>query len=91
MDPSSLKELIPDFIERGAPLEGEVKKDEIERGRKERHPNEQWTVGDSGKRGKGIGQDEEHHHPIDEREGGLETAELLGAGTSPRRWLVFEP
>jgi electron-transferring-flavoprotein dehydrogenase len=29
MDPSSLKELIPDFIEKGAPLEGEVKKDEI--------------------------------------------------------------
>jgi electron-transferring-flavoprotein dehydrogenase len=29
MDPSSIKELIPDFIEKGAPLEGEVKKDEI--------------------------------------------------------------
>ncbi len=29
MDPSSIKELIPDFIEKGAPLEGEVKKDEL--------------------------------------------------------------
>jgi electron-transferring-flavoprotein dehydrogenase len=29
MDPSPLKELIPDFIEKGAPLEGEVQKDEI--------------------------------------------------------------
>jgi electron-transferring-flavoprotein dehydrogenase len=29
MDPSSIKELIPDFVEKGAPLEGEVKKDEL--------------------------------------------------------------
>ncbi|MBW1765765.1 MAG: electron transfer flavoprotein-ubiquinone oxidoreductase [Deltaproteobacteria bacterium] len=29
MDPVALKELIPDFLERGAPLEGEVKKEEV--------------------------------------------------------------
>jgi electron-transferring-flavoprotein dehydrogenase len=29
MDPSSIRDLIPDFIEKGAPLEGEVKKDEL--------------------------------------------------------------
>jgi len=29
MDPGSLKELIPDFLEKGAPLEGEVKKESI--------------------------------------------------------------
>ncbi len=29
MDPSALKELMPDFIEKGAPLEGEVKKDAV--------------------------------------------------------------
>ena len=29
MDPGALKELIPDFLEKGAPLEGEVKKESI--------------------------------------------------------------
>ncbi|MBN1849077.1 MAG: electron transfer flavoprotein-ubiquinone oxidoreductase [Deltaproteobacteria bacterium] len=29
MDPSALKDLVPDFLEKGAPLEGEVKKDSI--------------------------------------------------------------
>jgi electron-transferring-flavoprotein dehydrogenase len=29
MDPTSLKELMPDFIEKGAPLEGEVKKESV--------------------------------------------------------------
>ena len=29
MDPVALKELIPDFIEKGAPLEGEIKKEEV--------------------------------------------------------------
>ena len=29
MDPSALKELVPDFMERGAPLEGEVKKESV--------------------------------------------------------------
>ncbi len=29
MNPVALKELIPDFIEKGAPLEGEVKKEEV--------------------------------------------------------------
>jgi len=29
MDPRSLKELVPDFLERGAPLEGEVKREEV--------------------------------------------------------------
>ncbi len=29
MDPVALKELIPDFLEKGAPLEGEVKKEEV--------------------------------------------------------------
>lgn len=29
MDPGPLKELVPDFLERGAPLEGEVKKESI--------------------------------------------------------------
>jgi len=29
MDPIALRELIPDFIEKGAPLEGEVKKEEV--------------------------------------------------------------
>jgi electron-transferring-flavoprotein dehydrogenase len=29
MDPSSLKDLIPDYIEKGAPLEGEVKKESV--------------------------------------------------------------
>jgi electron-transferring-flavoprotein dehydrogenase len=29
MDPVSLRELMPDFLERGAPFEGEVKKDEV--------------------------------------------------------------
>jgi electron-transferring-flavoprotein dehydrogenase len=29
MDPAALKELIPDFAERGAPLEGEVKKESV--------------------------------------------------------------
>ena len=29
MDPVALKELVPDFIEKGAPLEGEVKKESI--------------------------------------------------------------
>jgi len=29
MDPVALKELIPDFLEKGAPLEGEIKKEEV--------------------------------------------------------------
>lgn len=29
MDPSALKDLVPDFLEKGAPLEGEVQKDSI--------------------------------------------------------------
>jgi electron-transferring-flavoprotein dehydrogenase len=29
MDPGPLKELVPDFVERGAPLEGEVKKESV--------------------------------------------------------------
>jgi electron-transferring-flavoprotein dehydrogenase len=29
MDPVALKELVPDFLEKGAPLEGEVKKEEV--------------------------------------------------------------
>lgn len=29
MDPAPLKELVPDFLEKGAPLEGEVKKDSV--------------------------------------------------------------
>jgi len=29
MDPSSLKELVPDFLDKGAPLEGEVKKEKV--------------------------------------------------------------
>ncbi|MBN2033043.1 MAG: electron transfer flavoprotein-ubiquinone oxidoreductase [Deltaproteobacteria bacterium] len=29
MDPSVLKELVPDFVEKGAPLEGEVKKESV--------------------------------------------------------------
>jgi len=29
MDPVALKELIPDFIEKGAPLEGEINKEEV--------------------------------------------------------------
>ncbi|MCP4666275.1 MAG: electron transfer flavoprotein-ubiquinone oxidoreductase [Deltaproteobacteria bacterium] len=29
MDPVSLKELVPDFLEQGAPLEGEVKKEQV--------------------------------------------------------------
>jgi electron-transferring-flavoprotein dehydrogenase len=29
MDPVAIKELIPDFLEKGAPLEGEVKKEEV--------------------------------------------------------------
>ncbi|MFC1862666.1 4Fe-4S dicluster domain-containing protein [Thermodesulfobacteriota bacterium] len=29
MDPSALKDLVPDFIEKGAPLEGEVKKEAV--------------------------------------------------------------
>lgn len=29
MDPSALRELVPDFLERGAPLEGEVKREEV--------------------------------------------------------------
>ena len=29
MDPAALKELIPDFVEKGAPLEGEVKKEAV--------------------------------------------------------------
>jgi len=29
MNPIALKELIPDFIEKGAPLEGQVKKEEV--------------------------------------------------------------
>ena len=30
MDPSSIKELIPDFLEKGAPVEGEVKKESVQ-------------------------------------------------------------
>ena len=29
MDPTALKELVPDFLEKGAPLEGEVKKETV--------------------------------------------------------------
>jgi electron-transferring-flavoprotein dehydrogenase len=29
MDPSALKDMIPDYIEKGAPLEGEVKKESV--------------------------------------------------------------
>ncbi|UCF85471.1 MAG: electron transfer flavoprotein-ubiquinone oxidoreductase, partial [Desulfobacteraceae bacterium] len=29
MDPVAVKELVPDFLEKGAPLEGEIKKEEI--------------------------------------------------------------
>jgi len=30
MDPSAMKELIPDFIEKGAPVEGEIKKESVQ-------------------------------------------------------------
>jgi electron-transferring-flavoprotein dehydrogenase len=29
MDPAALKELVPDFVEKGAPLEGEVRKESV--------------------------------------------------------------